>query len=149
MVQRLFGTDRLLALAIKPLHVNDMQNTERNLNYALLLKSCLDTVPELESILATGVHPFFVKMRKVRAFSRFNVIRSRRAYNGFALAEFRKFRIPSYEGQDFNADTRGREIREGMHFPEYAAVLRYKSRYQRIAGRRPANLLRVNQRHEK
>ncbi|XP_011060697.1 PREDICTED: LOW QUALITY PROTEIN: mutS protein homolog 4-like [Acromyrmex echinatior] len=65
VVQRLFGTDRLLMLAIKPLHVNDMQNAERNLNYALLLKSCLDTIPELEAILATGVHPFFVKTRKV------------------------------------------------------------------------------------
>lgn len=64
-VQRLFGTDRLLTLAIQPLHVNDMQNAERNLNYALLLKSCLDIVPELEAILATGLHPFFVKMRKV------------------------------------------------------------------------------------
>ncbi|EGI61704.1 MutS protein-like protein 4 [Acromyrmex echinatior] len=66
VVQRLFGTDRLLMLAIKPLHVNDMQNAERNLNYALLLKSCLDTIPELEAILATGVHPFFVKTRKAR-----------------------------------------------------------------------------------
>ncbi|CAL1681409.1 unnamed protein product [Lasius platythorax] len=65
VVQRLFGTDRLLTLAIKPLHVNDMQNAERNLNYVLLLKSCLDTVPELEAILVTGTHPFFVKMRKV------------------------------------------------------------------------------------
>lgn len=65
MVQRLFGTDRLLSLAIKPLHVNDMQNTERNLNYALLLKHCLDTVPELEAILETGIHPSFVKIRQV------------------------------------------------------------------------------------
>lgn len=64
-MQRLFGTDRLLTLAIKPLHVNDIQNAERNLNYVLLLKSCLDTIPELEAILATGSQPFFVKMRKV------------------------------------------------------------------------------------
>lgn len=105
MVQRLFGTDRLLTLAIKPLYVNDMQNAERNLNYALLLKSCLDTVPELEAILAIGVHPFFVKTRKVYAFysSYYNVICSRfihvdHATNGFMLAEFRKLRIPSYEG---------------------------------------------------
>jgi len=68
VAQRLFGTDRLLTLAIKPLHVNDMQNAERNLNYALLLKSCLDIIPELETILATGTQPFFVKMRKVHVF---------------------------------------------------------------------------------
>lgn len=101
MVQRLFGTDRLLALAIKPLHVNDMQNAERNLNYALLLKSCLDTVPELEAILATGVHPFLVKTRKVCAF--FLLMLSVRdptsiTTNNFTLAEPRKFGIQSYEG---------------------------------------------------
>ncbi|XP_011877521.1 PREDICTED: mutS protein homolog 4-like isoform X1 [Vollenhovia emeryi] len=77
VVQRLFGTDRLLALAIKPLHVNDMQNAERNLNYALLLKSCLDTVPELEAILATGVHPFFVKTRKNLGNSEFRVMKDK------------------------------------------------------------------------
>lgn len=65
MIQRLFGTDRLLTLAIKPLHVNDIQSAERNLNYALLLKNCLDIIPELEAILATGIHPFFVKTRQV------------------------------------------------------------------------------------
>ncbi|RLU22266.1 hypothetical protein DMN91_004544 [Ooceraea biroi] len=67
-VQRLFGTDRLLTLATKPLYVNDMQNAERNLNYVLLLKSSLDAIPELEAILATGTQPFFVKMRKVYVF---------------------------------------------------------------------------------
>ncbi|XP_025075394.1 mutS protein homolog 4-like [Pogonomyrmex barbatus] len=76
-VQRLFGTDRLLALAIKPLHVNDMQNAERNLNYALLLKSCLDTIPELEAILAAGVHPFFIKMRKNLGNSEFRVMKDK------------------------------------------------------------------------
>ncbi|XP_071555070.1 mutS protein homolog 4 [Temnothorax nylanderi] len=77
VVQRLFGTDRLLALAIKPLHVNDMQNAERNLNYALLLKSCLDTVPELEAILAIGIHPFFVKTRKNLGNSEFRVMKDK------------------------------------------------------------------------
>ncbi|XP_018401348.1 PREDICTED: mutS protein homolog 4-like [Cyphomyrmex costatus] len=77
VVQRLFGTDRLLTLAIKPLHVNDMQNAERNLNYALLLKSCLDTVPELEAILAIGVHPFFIKTRKNLGNSEFQVMKDK------------------------------------------------------------------------
>ncbi|XP_018342964.1 PREDICTED: mutS protein homolog 4-like [Trachymyrmex septentrionalis] len=77
VVQRLFGTDRLLMLAIKPLHVNDMQNAERNLNYALLLKSCLDTVPELEAILAIGVHPFFAKTRKNLKNSEFQVMKDK------------------------------------------------------------------------
>ncbi|XP_018317051.1 mutS protein homolog 4 [Mycetomoellerius zeteki] len=77
VVQRLFGTDRLLTLAIKPLYVNDMQNAERNLNYALLLKSCLDTVPELEAILAIGVHPFFVKTRKNLGNSEFQVMKDK------------------------------------------------------------------------
>ncbi|KAL6432804.1 hypothetical protein ACFW04_006284 [Cataglyphis niger] len=77
VVQRLFGTDRLLTLAIKPLHVNDIQNAERNLNYALLLKSCLDTVPELEAILATGIHPFFAKMRKNLGNSEFRVMKDK------------------------------------------------------------------------
>ncbi|KAG5327604.1 MSH4 protein, partial [Pseudoatta argentina] len=77
VVQRLFGTDRLLMLAIKPLHVNDIQNAERNLNYALLLKSCLDTIPELEAILATGVHPFFVKTRKNLRNSEFQVMKDK------------------------------------------------------------------------
>ncbi|XP_050453285.1 mutS protein homolog 4-like [Cataglyphis hispanica] len=77
VVQRLFGTDRLLTLAIKPLHVNDIQNAERNLNYALLLKNCLDTVPELETILATGIHPFFAKMRKNLGNSEFRVMKDK------------------------------------------------------------------------
>ncbi|XP_025269482.1 mutS protein homolog 4-like [Camponotus floridanus] len=77
VVQRLFGTDRLLTLAIKPLHVNDIQNAERNLNYALLLKSCLDIVPELEAILANGIHPFFVKMRKNLKNSEFQVMKDK------------------------------------------------------------------------
>ncbi|KYN19241.1 MutS protein like protein 4 [Trachymyrmex cornetzi] len=77
VVQRLFGTDRLLMLAIKPLHVNDRQNAERNLNYALLLKSCLDTIPELEAILATGVHPFFIKTRKNLGNSEFQVMKDK------------------------------------------------------------------------
>ncbi|KAL0130729.1 hypothetical protein PUN28_002386 [Cardiocondyla obscurior] len=77
VVQRLFGTDRLLALAIKPLHVNDMQSAERNLNYALLLKSCLDTIPELETVLAVGIHPFFVKIRKNLGNSEFHVIKNK------------------------------------------------------------------------
>lgn len=69
VVQRLFGTDRLLTLASKSLNTNDMQNAERNLNYVLLLKSCLDTVPELEAVLATGTHVFFVKTREVRVLA--------------------------------------------------------------------------------
>ncbi|XP_072757634.1 mutS protein homolog 4 [Anoplolepis gracilipes] len=77
VVQRLFGTDRLLTLAIKPLHVNDIQNAERNLNYALLLKSCLDIVPELEAILATGTHLFFAKMRKNLGNSEFRVMKDK------------------------------------------------------------------------
>jgi len=105
VVQRLFGTDRLLTLAIKPLHVNDMQNAERNLNYALLLKSCLDTVPELEAVLAIGIHPFFVKMRKVCSLSRGLLIYIRdpsihidHATNSFVFTELRKLGISSYEG---------------------------------------------------
>ncbi|XP_020285016.1 mutS protein homolog 4-like [Pseudomyrmex gracilis] len=77
VIQRLFGTDRLLTLAMKPLHVNDIQNAERNLNYALLLKSCLDNIPELEAILASGVHPFFVKTRKNLANSEFRVMKDK------------------------------------------------------------------------
>ncbi|XP_011702971.1 PREDICTED: mutS protein homolog 4-like [Wasmannia auropunctata] len=77
VVQRLFGTDRLLTLTIKPLPVNDVQDAERNLNYALLLKSCLDTIPELEAILATGVHPFFVKTQKNLGNSEFRVMKDK------------------------------------------------------------------------
>ncbi|EZA53357.1 MutS protein-like protein [Ooceraea biroi] len=76
-VQRLFGTDRLLTLATKPLYVNDMQNAERNLNYVLLLKSSLDAIPELEAILATGTQPFFVKMRKNLGNLEFRVIKDK------------------------------------------------------------------------
>ncbi|XP_014474027.1 PREDICTED: mutS protein homolog 4-like [Dinoponera quadriceps] len=77
VVQRLFGTDRLLTLASKPLNTNDIQNAERNLNYALLLKSCLDTVPELEAVLATGIHTFFVKMRKNLGNYEFQVMKDK------------------------------------------------------------------------
>ncbi|XP_029169725.1 mutS protein homolog 4-like [Nylanderia fulva] len=77
VVQRLFGTDRLLTLAFKPLYVNDVQNAERNLSYALLLKSSLDIIPELEAILATGTHPFFVNMRKNLQNSEFRVIKDK------------------------------------------------------------------------
>lgn len=68
VVQRLYGTDRLLTLAIQPLHVNVMQSAERNLNYVLLLKNCLDIIPELNAILAIGRHPFFVRTRQVCRF---------------------------------------------------------------------------------
>ncbi|EFN83847.1 MutS protein-like protein 4 [Harpegnathos saltator] len=77
VVQRLFGTDRLLTLASTPLNTNDMQNAERNLNYALLLKSSLDIVPELEAVLATGTHAFFVKMRKNLENSEFKVMKDK------------------------------------------------------------------------
>nr|XP_012233135.1 PREDICTED: mutS protein homolog 4-like [Linepithema humile] len=77
VIQRLFGTDRLLTLAIKPVHVNNIQSAERNLNYALLLKNCLDIIPELEAILATGVHPFFIKTRQNLSDSEFRVMKDK------------------------------------------------------------------------
>jgi hypothetical protein len=99
-----------------------MQNAERNLNYALLLKSCLDIIPELETILATGIQPFFVRMRKVHVFLELEsiyvtnkrlirvlmfdalIISQFRSYIDMIdnmrikLIEFKKFRVSSHEG---------------------------------------------------
>nr|XP_012135702.1 PREDICTED: mutS protein homolog 4-like [Megachile rotundata] len=66
IVRRLYGADRLLALATTPLiQDNSVQCAEQNLNYVLLLKNLLDVVPELASVLSAVECDLLRTIRKV------------------------------------------------------------------------------------
>lgn len=43
-----------------------IESAERNLNYILLLKTCLDVIPQLADALDKAMSPKFVKIREVR-----------------------------------------------------------------------------------
>ncbi|XP_076290493.1 mutS protein homolog 4 isoform X2 [Lasioglossum baleicum] len=78
IVRRLYGADRLAALSTTPvLHGNSVQCAEHNLNYVLLLKNMLDTVPELEEALSTAETDHLRQIRKRLGNPRFQQMRER------------------------------------------------------------------------
>ncbi|XP_076648017.1 mutS protein homolog 4 [Halictus rubicundus] len=78
IVRRLYGADRLTALSTTPvLHENSVQCAEQNLNYVLLLKNMLDTVPELEQALSSAETDLLRRIQKRLGNPRFRLMRER------------------------------------------------------------------------
>nr|XP_033342513.1 mutS protein homolog 4-like [Megalopta genalis] len=78
LVRRLYGADRLAGLSTASIsHENSVQCAEQNLNYVLLLKNMLDTVPELERALEDAQTDLLRQIRKRLENPRFRLMRER------------------------------------------------------------------------
>ncbi|XP_066588700.1 mutS protein homolog 4-like [Prorops nasuta] len=99
VVRKLYGADRLLIMATKPVLNNSLQTAEHNLNYVLLLKNSMDIVPELKASLASGSTLFFDQVRKNLENESFPVIKKKilkiinpesRAVKGYTSANMQR-----------------------------------------------------------